>query len=198
MTQALLFRPTGPVNLVAVRFQPGGAVPFLGINACEITDAQHELVGDWDVGDWDIARLCELANEPSIGSGIHSGVRNTTRPPAVTAVEQLLLNRLVTLRSFDRRIEFAVQQLAAKNQTVENLAREMDISRQGLGKLFRQQVGVSPKVFQRVMRLQQVVDVVQNNQPIDWTAVALDAGYYDQSHLINECRQLAGVLPSQL
>src|SRR5262245_36468230 len=38
MTHAIVFAPGAPVRIAAVRFRPGGAVPFLGVAASELTD----------------------------------------------------------------------------------------------------------------------------------------------------------------
>src|SRR5688572_29349677 len=38
MTRAVAYVPEGPVQLVAVRFRPGGASPFLSVAADELTD----------------------------------------------------------------------------------------------------------------------------------------------------------------
>ena len=47
MTRPMLFESGGPVQLVAVRFRPGGAVPFLRLSAHEVTDSQAELADVW-------------------------------------------------------------------------------------------------------------------------------------------------------
>jgi hypothetical protein len=38
MTRAIVFEPRAAVRIAAVRFRPGGAVPFLGVAAAELTD----------------------------------------------------------------------------------------------------------------------------------------------------------------
>jgi AraC-like DNA-binding protein len=58
---------------------------------------------------------------------------------------------------------------------------------------------VSPKVFARVVRLGRVIErvrAVPAEAPINWSTLALDLGYYDQSHLVDEFREMTGVTPT--
>lgn len=59
----------------------------------------------------------------------------------------------------------------------------------------RQQLGVPPKFLQRLGRLHASLRA-QGQGPTPWVQAALDAGYWDQSHLVRDYRHLAGVVPS--
>jgi AraC-like DNA-binding protein len=74
------------------------------------------------------------------------------------------------------------------------------VTRQHLARRFAQLVGVSPKVFARVVRLRTLmarVRAMDGTSPVNWSALALAAGYYDQAHLADEFRELAGLTPGQ-
>jgi transcriptional regulator GlxA family with amidase domain len=64
-----------------------------------------------------------------------------------------------------------------------------------LERLFRRDVGLSPKLLARIVRFQNVIATVERNARRDWAALALDCGYYDQAHLINDFRRFAGMSP---
>ena len=108
----------------------------------------------------------------------------------VARLESELLRRLDPDR--DRRVDDAVARIVASGGTlrIESLAREIGISRQHLARQFLHHVGVSPKTFARVMRFRRVLHASG-----DWADVALANGFYDQSHLIAEFRELAGTTP---
>jgi AraC-like DNA-binding protein len=62
--------------------------------------------------------------------------------------------------------------------------------------LFENYVGLTPKVLCRVLRFQAVLDRIAARQTINWPKVALDCGYFDQSHLIRDFREFSGICPS--
>jgi AraC-like DNA-binding protein len=58
-------------------------------------------------------------------------------------------------------------------------------------------VGVSPKMFARVARVRRAIAKARVAAHVDWAALAVEAGYYDQSHLAGEIRELTGRAPSE-
>jgi AraC-like DNA-binding protein len=61
---------------------------------------------------------------------------------------------------------------------------------------FRREVGLTPKLFCRVRRFQQVLAQIHSRACVSWTDVAYNCGYFDQAHFINDFRLFAGVNPS--
>ena len=62
-----------------------------------------------------------------------------------------------------------------------------------LRRRFAAQVGLTPKRFGRVQRLQRVVRRLDGRAQVDWAATAARHGYCDQAHLTDEFRDLVGV-----
>ncbi len=181
MTRPFLFESEGPIRMVAVRFRPGGAIPFLGFPADEITDSQIDLASVWH-DDSLVERIWEAGG----------GERKTRQ------LESALLGRLQSSPHPDRRVQAAVTILQRRGQSIETAAARVALSRQHLGRLFRRHVGVGPKEFARVVRMQRLLSRLRAATETDWPATALDAGYYDQAHMIAECRSLTGSTPTQL
>lgn len=55
---------------------------------------------------------------------------------------------------------------------------------------------MTPKLFSRIRRFQRTRTFIQQNPWPNWAALAVDLGYFDQSHLIREFLEFAGVSPT--
>ena len=66
----------------------------------------------------------------------------------------------------------------------------------GLQRLFAEYVGIGPKWVIRRYRLHEVTARMAADGAIDWAALALDCGYFDQAHLIHEFREFSGLTPT--
>ncbi len=100
------------------------------------------------------------------------------------------------IRSIDpgRRVEHAVRLLAT--HTVDGAACELGLTSRQLRRVFLAEVGLSPKAFQRVLRMQRFLSAVE--QVGGLASAAADAGYADQAHMTREVRSLAGITPARL
>jgi AraC-like DNA-binding protein len=173
MTEPLLLDEPRPPAYFGVRFRPGRAGAVLRMPLHELTDRRIAL---------DQSELAErVAEAPS------SAAR-------AAVVEAWLLR---TMSESDARIDRAVE-LLARGRSVDDVAREVNLSRQHLRRRFLEHVGVGPKTFARVARFQRLLAHMRDGgapTPISWAAAAADVGYFDQSHLIADFRQLAGTTP---
>jgi AraC-like DNA-binding protein len=90
------------------------------------------------------------------------------------------------------------RQLASSNgqARVEPLMDETGWSRRRVTERFRRQLGVSPKAYARLLRFEHATSLL-GRPAADRTLadVAMEAGYYDQSHLTRDFVALAGMTP---
>jgi AraC-like DNA-binding protein len=82
--------------------------------------------------------------------------------------------------------------------TVGDVARSEDLSHKHVIQLFREQVGLAPKRVARLARFNRVLRMGRGARRVDWAEVAQACGYFDQAHMINEFRDLAGATPREL
>lgn len=159
---------SGDAHVVAVRFRPGGATPFLRTPAGELTDR--------DVPGVPWLRVDPAAPLPSL--------------------EASLLAHLSAIDAPDPLVAHAASRLvAAGAPTIGELARDTGFSRQHLARRFGEHVGISPKQLGRVARLQRAMSaLLAGGEP---ARVALDAGYFDQAHMIRDFHELAGLTPGE-
>ena len=76
------------------------------------------------------------------------------------------------------------------------LRERTGLTRTRLATRFREQVGVSPKHYARLLRFQRVLSRLRAG-PGNLAEIALDAGYYDQPHMNGEFRALSGFSPRE-
>jgi AraC-like DNA-binding protein len=185
MTRAVVDPIAARSVLVSVRFKPGAARAFLRVPAAELTDrviAADELGCAW---------LCM----PPAPEGSSLGVQGV-----LGALQRSLLERSPAA-GLQREVREATRRLfGARSPRVDVLARELGRSRQHLARQFREYVGVGPKEFARVARLQRAIAALQRRATPGLAgpglaALALDLGYFDQAHMSRDFNDLAGLTP---
>lgn len=83
--------------------------------------------------------------------------------------------------------------LLATGLEVAETARRLHLSERQFRTVFGVALGISPKQFARISRVRSVIDRA-GRRPL--AQVAIEAGYYDQSHLTAEFKALMGVPPA--
>ena len=81
---------------------------------------------------------------------------------------------------------------------IGGLAESAGVSHRHLVAVSRAELGVAPKTYARVLRFNRAQALIAAARPPDWARLAVEAGYYDQAHLIREFRALAGETPARL
>jgi AraC-like DNA-binding protein len=185
MTRPLLVARTEAASFTGVRFKPGAAAAFFREPLHRLTDARIDLQELWP-------------RTGPLHERLSSALAARDRAGLLAAeLEQRLGEASIRGHA---GCSFAVRQLTSEPDTgVGDLCTRLGVSRQALARSFREHVGVSPKTLSRVLRLQRALRLLARppgDGPPRWVDVALDAGYYDQSHLIADFRDLVGLTPS--
>lgn len=81
---------------------------------------------------------------------------------------------------------------------VAQLAKQLGWSSRYLRKIAQKHLGMSPKMVQKIGRLQHSLAIKMQNTPITYSHLAIEAGYYDQSHMIADYQTLLGHSPGIL
>jgi AraC-like DNA-binding protein len=92
-------------------------------------------------------------------------------------------------------VDYALRRFARAPSlvTVRDVARSTGWSERRFSQVFREQVGFSPKLWCRVRRFQHAVVQLHAGVDVAWAKLAIDCGFYDQSHFANEFRAFSGV-----
>jgi len=184
MTKPIFAELQGRVNYIAIRFLPGGSLHFLDNPMCDFTDQIVPL-------------------EPMSGKEEHSLTEQLVTQSHIEDRINIFESYLGGLLRRNSRSDLVVRSALCHilrnsgNMKVSELSKITTISARQLRRKFEQWIGVSPKVFCRIIRFQSFLQSVRHGPKCDLLSVALDCGYYDQSHFIHDFNSYYGLTPSE-
>ena len=81
---------------------------------------------------------------------------------------------------------------------MESLLQTLFVSERTLERKFNQTIGITPKHFIDIVRLNTSAKILQRMKEKHRLAgVAYECGYFDQSHFIKDFKKITGVTPQQ-
>jgi len=164
--------------LAAVEFWVGGAGRFFSMPMTEVCNEIVPLADVWGCN----------------GRSLRERLLEAPTPVAKFRVlEEVLLEHLAP--EFDPAIQYAIAALRG-GVPVSKVASRLGLLRRTLVRRFSSEVGITPKRFARVHRLQRVLRAVRRSSTPDWCALAVEHGFTDQAHLIHDFRDLTDITPS--
>lgn len=83
------------------------------------------------------------------------------------------------------------------NISIEKLQKATNTTSRTLERSFKSEIGMSPKMYQRLLRFNQAKQYLEENPYAASWEVAVRFGFYDPSHFISEFRFFAGQTPKQ-
>jgi AraC-like DNA-binding protein len=179
MTSARRFALSAGGFQFGVRFRPAMSQAFLPVPGPDTLDQSIALSDIWGA---DARRLTQQISESQSAKQCIGLIEARLRNPGdITMVQRLCAS--------------IVEQ--AGQVRIDDLAFQAGLSSRQLRRLFLEQVGLSPKHFCRVIRFRNSLSRLSERGRADWVQVALDCGYYDQAHFINEFRQFSGYTPGE-
>jgi AraC-like DNA-binding protein len=164
---------------MAVHFRPGGAFPFLGIPLGELENAYVGLDDIWGRAGLELHERLIDASTMAARFGIlesfllsqRSSVRR--HPGVAAAVDAIEANPSIQMVDIRRLVGMTAKRLIA---------------------LFRAEIGLSPKAYARIRRLQAALRLLGS---MSGAQVAAEVGYFDQAHFVREFRSFTGMTPTQ-
>jgi len=170
-----------PMRSVGAQLQPCAAEVLLGVPASELADRHTPLVELW-------GRAAHEVHERLLEAG-HPERR-------LDVFESLLAARLPKVRGVHPAVAHALSRFAATTN-MRKVVEESGYSHRRFIALFRQAVGLTPKLYSRVLRFQGALERAAAKSDAPWIDLALEAGYRDQSHFNREFREFAGLPPGE-
>jgi AraC-like DNA-binding protein len=174
-----------PTNLqyLGVVFKPGGAYPFLQFPLSELHNQVIPLDAIW--GSFAAEIREQLYAAP-------------TMQARFALFEQFLGARLREGPPELKAVQYALGQIAKQHGTVSirNLSDQIGMSQKHLIAQFKRMVGGTPKELARLCRFAHILYRIDPTQPVDWTWMAHQFLYYDQSHFNRDFEAFTGHSPT--
>lgn len=175
----------GTSGVFGVKFQAGGFRPFLG---APVETLQNRIVAasrvfgrgvnalrmKWAASAWDANKMIDAADA--------FFAARVPKPDPKVRIAASLVQRILD----DRAIK-----------TVDELAIRAGMTKRQLQRIFSEYIGIGPKWTIRRYRLHEIVEVLNSGIKPDWSQVAIELGYFDQAHLINEFGSIIGKAPAE-
>jgi len=120
------------------------------------------------------------------------------RHRAVSWLKDALLSRMRRASHREIAADTAARLITVRagNVSIADLARSHGLSRHQFARRFTAATGVAPKLFARIARFQALVPALLATDVSQWASLSPGLGFYDQAHMINEFRTLAGAPPT--
>ena len=151
------------------RFMPGTCEAFLN---CDINDLTNKSVD------------------------VTSSIRNSSRLLQIAERDisvqwkALLMSRVLKVEKNEKETDYLIRYCTESilsnqgNIMVGDLAKKTGFSERYLGKIFERYIGLSPKTYAEIIRLQRSLkEIFNSSNNTSLLEIALDSGYFDHAHM---------------
>jgi AraC-like DNA-binding protein len=169
--------------LMGARFTPAGPMAVLGVPAGELANEVIDL-------DLLLGPSVERLRQQLIGA---RSVQDRFR-----TLERFFCQRLNGKASARPEVTHTLDRLfrSAGRARMRTLATETGLSQKHLIHLFREQVGLAPKRYARIVRFNALLRQMAPDARPDWADLAAMYGFYDQAHFVRDFREFTGTTPT--
>lgn len=182
MTEYAVIDTDEQMHVVGIHFAPGGGFPFFPLPMGELKDVHLSLEDLWGTSANTLRERLLAAK---------------TADERFDLLEAALCERML---AFERppSVAFALQEMhQRKTQSIAELVDKIGISSRRFIQLFSDHVGLTPKLFCRILRFQQVVQGIGGKGDVELSDIALECGYFDQAHFIHDFKAFSGISPTE-
>lgn len=174
----------GQSHVFGIKFTPGGFRPFLKSPVSSLANRTvpvSQIFGN-GVDALEAVLVSSRAEDEMVEAANAFFCARAPAPDKTMALAGQLVSRILSEPDI---------------KTVADLVSRTGIGKRSLQRLFNEYVGVSPKWVIRRYRLHELVERFNAGDPQDYVQLALELGYFDQAHLINDFRSIVGYSPTR-
>lgn len=169
------------IDCLGVRFNPGGAFKFFGIDMSTLAKSDHQQY----FFETHIASLQPQLNELK------------TTAARLMLIENWLIAKVRQQQLGQDFFERFVTHFLKTDERFELLVEQQPLSRRQLERKFQLEIGVSPAYLKQLHRVRKARELITSNPSVQLTQVAYDCGFYDQAHFIRHFQKITGQTPGQ-
>ncbi|MBK7944030.1 MAG: AraC family transcriptional regulator [Flavobacteriales bacterium] len=172
--------------MLVLRLRPGTLPSFIGMPAHELNDTVV------------ISTYCWASCFATVRDRLGESLEQRGAQAMLDEAEDILAP-LFPMSAVERRVGIALQALHRRGGigTVGVLSDELGCSQKHLNDLFQRHCGLGPKRYASLVRFQSLLRRLEREHDPDWTQLALEHGYYDQSHMVNQFQEMTGHSPTR-
>lgn len=175
----------GNYHTFTIQFKPIGFTTIFGIPSAEIKDnifPANDVMGN---------RITSLYNQLLHAAGAYE---------MTAAADQFLMSCM----NHQKRtyVNQSIAEIShhlltgSKGTKVSGYAYHANMSVRNFERKFKEQVGIPPKLFSRLLRFNAALQLKISNPTMNWADVAFEFEYADTLHLIKEFKQFANASPA--
>lgn len=173
----------GHIDAIGIRFNPGGASRFFSIPLAEINNSNLSLN---DLAKNQFIERCQQEKAVNPEGNI------------LKFIDKLLLEMRIEPQRPDLLIQTLTNRIKTSKGKVSIAETIYDIGKsyRQIERLFKSYIGMTPKHYARIMRVENARYQLKNKTCQSCTEIGELAGFYDQAHFIREFKSIIGLPPT--
>ena len=170
-------------EMLVIQFKPFGGFPFFHLPIYKLNDkvvSADEVFGD---------EIFELRKKI---------IEKQTSSEKFGLIENWLNSRFNVEKTPNSELISIINQFVIKPESNHNtIVSSYSKTQKNLIGQFKKFCGLTPKVFHRMNRFNEILQQIKDKQQISWSQIAYQFDYADQSHFIKEFKEFSGFNPQE-
>lgn len=183
ITNYFYLENTGVTNMFAIKLQPWALALLFGIDMSTITNEVITIEGGLLKA---IMPIKQIAISDTISF-----------EDKVQEIEAWFVvyikTRMITINKGIEATQLMIEHRGERG--LSEIRNQIGISERSLERFFKTHIGLSPKLYYRIVRFSNIFNLVQE-EDFKWSDVVYLGGFYDQSHFIKNFKEFTGEEPS--
>ncbi len=177
---------TGSVDLMGIRFHPGGAFQLFGLDMSELMGNVYDTRDlDTDINN---QQLLDLRDQLNNADNI------TTR---TGLIDDWLLQQAAQRMAHAGPIQQLFPHLPNSENSIETMSAQVNLSRRQLERRFQQEVGLTMVYVKQLQQIKKARQLISLNPERPLVEIAHEAGFYDQAHFNRQFQKINQQTPGQ-